>query len=170
MFLVVFELDHASAVRFAERSLHGIGHLVGVHDHGSVDIASRTSDRLDEARPDRRKPSLSASRIATRATSGRSRPSRSRFTPMRTSYSPRRRSRRIWTRLEGVDVRVQISRTDAELEEVVGEILGHLLRERGHQHALFVCGGVLDLANEIVDLTLGRAERRPRDRQGPSGE
>ena len=47
---------------------------------------------------DRRKPSLSASRIATRVTSGRSMPSRSRLMPTTTSNTPRRRSRRIATR------------------------------------------------------------------------
>ena len=44
---------------------------------------------------DRRKPSLSASRIATSETSGRSSPSRSRLMPTSTSNSPSRRSRRI---------------------------------------------------------------------------
>src|SRR5881392_961132 len=43
----------------------------------------------------RRKPSWSASRIATSDTSGRSSPSRSRLIPMRTSNSPSRRPRRI---------------------------------------------------------------------------
>ena len=43
-------------------------------------------------------PSLSASRIATNETSGRSRPSLSRFTPTRTSKSPNRKSRNISTR------------------------------------------------------------------------
>ena len=46
----------------------------------------------------RRNPSLSASRMATSVTSGRSRPSRRRLMPTRTSYTPRRRSRRIATR------------------------------------------------------------------------
>ena len=46
----------------------------------------------------RRKPSLSASRMATSDTSGRSRPSRSRLIPTSTSKSPRRSSRRISTR------------------------------------------------------------------------
>ena len=41
----------------------------------------------------RKKPSLSASRMATRLTSGMSRPSRRRLMPTRTSNSPRRRSR-----------------------------------------------------------------------------
>ena len=43
----------------------------------------------------RRKPSLSASSMATRLTSGRSRPSRSRLMPTSTSNSPSRRSRMI---------------------------------------------------------------------------
>ena len=47
---------------------------------------------------ERRKPSLSASRIATRVTSGRSIPSRSRLIPTSTSNTPSRRSRRIATR------------------------------------------------------------------------
>ena len=46
----------------------------------------------------RRKPSLSASRIATSDTSGRSSPSRSRLMPTRTSYSPIRSSRSSSTR------------------------------------------------------------------------
>src|SRR5580692_8213218 len=48
--------------------------------------------------PDRKKPSLSASRIDTSDTSGRSRPSRSRLIPTSTSYSPSRSSRSSSTR------------------------------------------------------------------------
>ena len=47
---------------------------------------------------ERRKPSLSASRMATSETSGRSSPSRSRLIPTMTSYTPTRRSRRISVR------------------------------------------------------------------------
>ena len=47
---------------------------------------------------ERRKPSLSASRIATSDTSGMSRPSRSRLMPTSTSNLPRRRSRMISVR------------------------------------------------------------------------
>ncbi|MNF99834.1 hypothetical protein D3C84_827510 [compost metagenome] len=62
--------------------------------------------RLRAARPmvwisersERRKPSLSASRIATSDTSGMSRPSRNRLIPTSTSKVPRRRSRMISTR------------------------------------------------------------------------
>jgi len=47
---------------------------------------------------DRRNPSLSASRMATSDTSGRSSPSRRRLIPTRASNLPRRRSRRMLTR------------------------------------------------------------------------
>ena len=49
-------------------------------------------------RSERRKPSLSASRIATSETSGMSSPSRNRLMPTSTSKSPRRNPRRISTR------------------------------------------------------------------------
>jgi len=63
-------------------------------------------DTLRAARPmvwmrevvERRKPSLSASRIATSETSGRSRPSRSRLMPTSTSKVPLRSSRSSSTR------------------------------------------------------------------------
>ena len=38
--------------------------------------------------------------------------------------------------LEGVDVAVQVAHLDARLAEVVGEVLGHLLGQRGDQAAL----------------------------------
>ena len=59
--------------------------------------AARPIVWISEVSP-RRKPSLSASRIATSDTSGRSSPSRRRLTPTSTSYSPSRSSRMIWIR------------------------------------------------------------------------
>jgi len=60
-------------------------------------LAARPMVWISEVSP-RRKPSLSASMMQTSDTSGRSSPSRSRFTPTSTSNSPSRRSRMIWIR------------------------------------------------------------------------
>ena len=38
--------------------------------------------------------------------------------------------------LQRVDLRVQVARLDARFEQVVGEILRHLLRQRRHEHTL----------------------------------
>src|SRR4051794_30814891 len=112
--------------------------------------AARPIVWISEVSP-RRKPSLSASRIATSETSGRSSPSRSRFTPTSTSYSPSRSSRMIWMR-SNVSISVQVAHAEAHLEQVVGQVLRHLLRERGDQDALVAVHADADLAHQVVDL------------------
>ena len=67
----------------------------------------------------RRNPSLSASRIATTATSGRSSPSRSRLIPIRQSKTPAAEVRQDPDALERLDVRVQIAAPDADLARVL---------------------------------------------------
>ena len=57
--------------------------------------------------------------------------------------------------LERVDLAVQVPHPDAELDQVVGEVLRHLLRERGDQHPLVGLGPQVDLGDEVVDLALG---------------
>jgi hypothetical protein len=54
-----------------------------------------------------------------------------------------------------VDLGVQVAHPDAVLEQVVGEVLGHLLGQRGDQHPLVPIGPQLDLVHQIVDLALG---------------
>ena len=44
------------------------------------------------------------------------------------------------------------------LEEVVGEVLGHLLGQGGDQDALVLLGAGADLVEQVVDLALGRLD------------
>ena len=60
--------------------------------------------------------------------------------------------------LQRVDLRVEVAGLDARLEQVVGQVLGHLLRQRRHEHALADVGAAADLAEEVVDLVLRRAQ------------
>ena len=57
-----------------------------------------------------------------------------------------------------VDLGVQVAHPDAELEQVVGEVLGHLLGQRGDQHPLVALGPDPDLVHQVVDLALGRLD------------
>ena len=82
---------------------------------------------------ERRKPSLSASRMATRATSGRSRPSRSRLMPTRTSNDAQPELAEDLDAGHRVDVGVEVLDPDPLLGQVVGQVLGHLLGQRGHE-------------------------------------
>ena len=58
---------------------------------------------------------------------------------------------------EGVDIRVQVAHPHAVLAEEVGELLGHLLRQRRDEHALVARGADADLFEQVVDLALARA-------------
>ena len=96
--------------------------------------------------PDRRKPSLSASRIATSDTSGRSRPSRSRLMPDQHVELAEPQLAQQLDPAQRVDLAVQVPGPDAVLEQVVGQVLGHLLGQRGHQDPLVALGPQPDLA------------------------
>jgi hypothetical protein len=56
-----------AALGLVHGALHGAGDLVGVEDGLAVDVARGAADGLDQRGSERRKPSLSASRIATSA-------------------------------------------------------------------------------------------------------
>ena len=53
---------------------------------------------------------------------------------------------------------MEIPGLDARLEQVVGQILGHLLRQRRHEHALAHLLAAADLGEQVVDLVLRRAK------------
>ena len=57
---------------------------------------------------------------------------------------------------QGVDLTVQVAHLDSELEQVVGEVFGHLLRQRRDQHPLVALGAQSDLVHQVVDLALAR--------------
>ena len=108
-------------------------------------------------RAERRYPSLSASRIATSETSGRSSPSRSRLIPTRTSNSPLAQAADDFDALDGLDVRVQVAHAHAEVVIVVGQILGHLLGQAGDQHARARLDPLANFVEQVVDLGAGLA-------------
>ena len=53
---------------------------------------------------------------------------------------------------------MQVAGADAVLQQVVGEVLGHLLGQGGDQDPLVALGPEPDLAHQVVDLALGRLD------------
>ena len=131
---------------------------------------------LRAARPDvwmsapaeRRNPSLSASRMATSDTSGRSRPSRSRLMPDQHVERAAPQVAQDLDALERLDVRVQVAHPHAELVVVLRQVLGHALGERGHEHALFRRDARADLGQQVVHLPRHGPDDPRRGRPGPS--
>jgi hypothetical protein len=112
-----------------------VGPLVGVQDDAAVDVA-RGGRWSGSARSGcAGSPPCRRRGCATRRTSGRSRPSRSRLMPTSTSNSPSA-GRAGSPCARGCRCRSAGSARDAELAVVVGQVLGHALGERGDEHAL----------------------------------
>ena len=66
--------------------------------------------------------------------------------------------------LDRLDVGVEVAHLDAEVLEVVGQVLGHLLGERRDEHALVALDAAADLVEQVVDLVRAPAAPRSRDR------
>ena len=103
----------------------------------------------------RRKPSLSASRMATSDTSGQVETLAQQVDADQHVVLPHPQLAQQLDPLQGVDLGVQVPGADPVLQQVVGEVLGHLLGQRGDQHPLAPLGAQPDLAHQVVDLALG---------------
>ena len=70
MFFVEFHLFFAAAFGFVDGGFHGVGDFVGIQNRDAVHVARGAAYGLNQAAVGRRKPSLSASRMATRRLRG----------------------------------------------------------------------------------------------------
>ena len=59
--------------------------------------------------------------------------------------------------LDGLDVRVHVAHADADAGQILRQVLGHLFRQRGDEHALIARRAGVDLADEIIDLVFDGA-------------
>ena len=108
-------------------------------------------------RAERRKPSLSASRIATSDTSGRVEPLAQQVDSDQHVEIALAQAADDLDALDRLDIRVQVAHAHAEVLVVVGQVLGHLLGQAGHQHALVDRDPFADLVEQVVDLGAGLA-------------
>ena len=140
------------------RPRHRVGHLVGVHDHLAVDVAGGPADRLHERRlgaqeallvgvEDRHQRHLRQVEALAQQVDA------DEHVELAEAQGPQ-----DLDALHGVDVGVQVAHPQALLEEVVGEVLGHLLRQRRDEHPVALGDAVVDVLDEVVDLALRRLD------------
>ncbi len=149
-------LDGASPLGLAQGGRHRVGHLVPVHDHFPVHVAGGPARGLDQRRP---RPQIA---FLVGVEDGHQRHLGD-VEPLAQQVDADQRVELAEAQVaddggpvEGVDVRVQVAHAQAELLVVLGQVLGHPLGERGHQHPLLALGPGPDLVQEVVHLVAGR--------------
>ena len=155
VFLVVFDLTLAPPVGLADRVAHRVGDAVGVHHDLTVDVACGATHRLDEARRRAEEALLVGVEDRDERHLGEVEALPEQVDADEHVELAEAQRPQDLDPLERVDLAVQVPDADAELEEVVGEVLRHLLGERGDEHALVALDADVDLVDEVVDLALG---------------
>src|SRR6266850_1612209 len=168
---VVRQLPVPAPLGLVDRGLHRDGHAIGVHDHAALDVPRGTADDLDEGalRPevallvgveDRDERDLGE--IDALAQQVHADDDIEHAEPQITEDLDA---------LDRLDLGMQVLDLDPHLTQVVGQVLGHLLRERRHDRALAPLDAGAQLPEQVVDLLVGRAHldlriheaRRPDD-------
>ena len=141
-----------------ERELDRLGVLVGVHEDLAVDVARRAADRLDQRRLAAEEALLVGVEDRDERHLGQVEPLAQQVDADEDVVLAEAKVADDLDPLERVDLRVEVARADAGLEQVVGEVLGHLLRERRDERPLASLLAPADLVQEVVDLVPRRAQ------------
>ncbi len=158
LLLVVRELGLAAAVRLLEGALDRLGQLVRVHQDGAVHVPRRAADRLQERGLAAEEPFLVGVEDRDERHLRQVEPFAKQVDADEHVVLAEPQLADDLDALERVDLGVEIARLDARLEQVVGEVLGHLLRQRRDEDALVRLLAAADLAEQVVDLVLRRPE------------
>ena len=156
MLLVEGELDFAPALGLVDGRAHRGRNAVGVHDHPALDVPRRAADDLDqrslrpqvalligvEDRDERHLGQVDALAQEVHADDD-------------VEHAETEIAQDL-DALDRLDLRVEVLDLHAHLAQVVGEVLGHLLCERGDDGALTALHPRADLRQQVVDLLVGR--------------
>ena len=153
---VVRLLHLAAPVRLVDRRAHRIGHDVRVHDRVAVEVAGGAAHRLDQRVARAEEALLVGVHDHHQAHLGQVEPLAQQVDTDDHVVHALPQVAQDLDALQRFDLRVQVVRADAHLLQVVGQVLGHLLRQRRHQHPLFPLDTNLDLLQQVIDLMLRR--------------
>ena len=151
-------LQGPAPVGLGDGPLHGVGHLVGVHDHLAVDVAGRPADGLDQRGLAAQEALLVGVEDGHQRHLGQVEPLPQQVDADQHVELAEAQVAEDLDALDGVDVGVQVADPQAHLEQVVGQVLGHLLGQGGDQHPVALVDPLVDLLDEVVDLALGRLD------------
>ena len=135
---VVVFLLLAPAVGLVDRLLHRVGDLVGVHDRRAVQMARGAADGLDQRLLGAQEAFLVGVQDRDQADLGQVQTLAQQVDADDHVVHAQAQVAQDLDPLEGLHFGVQVVDLDAQLLQIVGQVLGHALGQRGHQHALAV--------------------------------
>ena len=154
MLPVVGVLDAAAALRLLHSSPHGRRNLVGVKDDKAFRITGGTADGLDQT-------GLTAEEALLVGVQNGHQTDFRQVQALSQQVDAHQHIELTQTQvpddlhaLDGLHVRVHVPHPDAGIFEIVGQVLRHLLGQRGDQNALIAGGPFPDLVHQVVDLSL----------------
>ena len=171
MLAVVRHLELAAPLGLVDRRAHRGRHAIGVHDHAAFDVPGRAADDLDERALRPQITLLVGVEDRDERHLGEVDPLAQQVHADDDVVHAKAEIAEDLDALEGLDLGVEVVHLDAHLAQVVGEVLGHLLGERGDEGALPALDAQPELGEEVVDLPFRLADldlrvdeaRRPDD-------
>src|ERR671913_1178837 len=155
---VVGDLLLPPALGLLDRPGHRRGDLVGIHVHLAGHVARRAPDRLDEAATGPEEALLVGVEDRDEGDLGEVEPFPEQVDADEDVELAETELTQELHAPQGVDVRVEVADPNPLVEEVVGEVLRHLLRQGRHEDPLVAVGSTPDLVEQVVDLPLRRLE------------
>ena len=152
--LVILHLLCPAAVGLVYGALHRVGDAVGVHDDLAGDVAGGAPHGLDEGCLGAKEALFVGVEDGDEADLGKVEPFAQEVDADDDVVDAEAEVAQDLGADEGLHLGVEVVDLDVHLREVVGEVLRHLLRERGDEDALAAGGALPDLPDEVVDLAL----------------
>ena len=153
MLAVIGLLLLAPAVGLADAGRHGGRDRVGIHDHLALGVAGGASHGLDQAGLRAQETLLISVQNRHEADLGDVQTFAQEVDAHQHVKGPGAQIADDLHTLDGADVVVHIPRPDAGSRQVLGQVLGHLLGQRGHERALVFGRALVDFADQIVNLS-----------------
>jgi hypothetical protein len=149
-------LQGTPAIHLRKGAFHRAGHPVGIENGPPVDVSRRAADRLHQRTVASKESFLIGIEDRDERDLGKVETFSQQVDADEHIEVAEPKAAQDLHPLDGIDVRMEITHPYAGLLQIVREILGHPLRERGDEHALPETLALADLLEQIVHLPAHR--------------
>ena len=159
VFLIILLLDSPTAAGFFNCCLHGIRHIIGIHDNMSLCVTCGTSNRLDQG-------CFGTQEAFLIGIQNRNKRNLRNIQSLAQKVNTNQHIKHIKSHIpddlcpfQCINIRMQVLHSDSHIFHIISQILCHPLRERGYQHLIVFLRLPPDLRNQIINLPFYRTDK-----------